>query len=121
MWKEAIRLKMRFSTSRGPLTIEQLWDLSLEELDALAVELKKQYDESGAKSYLKKKSSKDKQVKLAFDIVLDILETKVEDAENDKNALETKEHNQKIMSLIAKKKDEKLESLDIDELEEMLK
>ena len=121
MWKEALRLKMRFATSRGNLTIEQLWDLSLEELDALAVQLKEQYDQSGAKSYLKKRSVKDKKIKIGFDIVLEILETKVEEAEAAKEALETKAHNQKILELIAKKKDEQMEGLSIEELEKQLK
>ena len=120
-FKLATQQKLRFSTSKGSLSTEQLWDLSITELDQLAVSLEEQYEESGKKSFLIKRSVKDKSTKLKFDIVLDILQTKMEESEAAKEAKETKEHNQKILTLISEKKDESLKTKSVKELEKMLK
>ncbi len=61
------------------------------------------------------------QNKLQFDIVLDILQTKVEEAEALKDARDTKEHNEKILTLISEKKDGELKGKSIKQLEAMLK
>ncbi len=121
MYKEAVKQKLRFSTTKGTLSLEQLWDLSLTDLDALAVSLETEHEESGKKSFLVKKSVKDKTAKLRFDVVLDILSTKVEEANAATEAKETKEHNTKILELIADKQDESLKGKSIKQLEAMLK
>ena len=121
MYKEASKQKLRISTSRGPLTVEQLWDLSISNLDTLAVSLEEEYKNSKGKSFVVKKTVKNKTVKLKFDVVLDILTTKVEESEVLRNAADVKVYNQKIMGIIAKKKDESLESMSLNDLEKLLK
>lgn len=121
MYKQALRSKVRFQTSKGLLNIEQLWELTPTELDNLAVALETEYKASGKKSFLVTKSKKDKELKLKFDIVLDILTTKVEEQTISQQASATKEHNQKIMGLIAKKQEGELEGKSIEELEKLLK
>ena len=37
MYKQAAQLKLRFATSRGSLSTEQLYDLPISELDTLAI------------------------------------------------------------------------------------
>lgn len=120
MYKEAAKQKLRFSTNRGSLTTEQLWDLSLTDLDTLAVSLEAEHKESGKKSFLVTKSIKDKVAKLRFDIVLDILTTKVEEAEELKQKKDRKERNQKILGLIAEKQDESMKKKSVKELQNML-
>lgn len=121
MYKEASKQQLRVKTTRGLLNIEQLWSLSLTELDALAVTLEEEYKNSKGKSFLDMKSKKDKNIKLQFDIVLDILNTKVEDKEANQKATETKAQNQKILGIIKKKQDSALEEKSIAELEKMIK
>jgi hypothetical protein len=120
-FKLATQQKLRFTTSKGSLSTEQLWDLSVTDLDQLAVSLEQEYNESGKKSFLVKRSVKDKTTKLRFDVVLDVLQTKIEESEKAKEAKEAKEYNQKILSLIEEKKDESLKSKSLKELEKMLK
>lgn len=120
-FKQATQQKLRFQTNRGVLSTEQLWDLSLNELDSLAVSLETEHKESGKKSFLITKSVKDKTAKLRFDIVLDVLNTKAEEAQALTDAQEVKEHNNKIISLIAEKQDESLKGKSIKQLEAMLK
>lgn len=120
-FKLASQQKLRFHTVKGMLSTEQLWDLSLEELDALAVSLETEHKESGKKSFLTKTSVKDRTAKLRFDVVLDVLNTKVEEAQALQEAFEIKEHNKKIIQLISEKQDESLKGKSIKQLEAMLK
>lgn len=121
MYKEAGKQKLRFSTTKGSLTVEQLWELDLETLDTLAVSLEDGYKNSKGKSFLDKKTTKDKTIKLQFDIVLDVLQSKVEESEALRDAKETKDYNQKIMGLIQAKKEESLKDLSVEELEALIK
>ena len=120
-YKLASKLGLRINTTVGPLSVEQLWTLSLAQLDQTAVKLEEEYKASGKKSFLVKKTKKDKELKLAFDIVVDVLNTKVEEKEAHNNAAEIKEHNQKIYERIAKAKDAELDDLSVKELEKLLK
>lgn len=120
-YKLASQQKLRFQTTKGNLTAEQLWDLSLDELDTLAVSLEEEHKHSGKKSFLVKTSAKDKTSKLRFDIVLDVLNTKAEAIQLAAEANEIKEHNKKILSIIADKQDKSLEGKSIAQLEKMLK
>lgn len=120
MYKQAAQLKLRFSTNLGQLSAEQLWDLTLPQLDQLAVSLEEAYKKSKGKSFLDTRTTKDAMIKLQFDIVLDVLTTKKEASDTAKAALAVKAHNNKILELIAGKKDEALAGKSIEELEKML-
>lgn len=120
-FKQASKQKLRFQTTKGVLSVEQLWDLSLNDLDSLAVSLQEAYENSKGKSFLTKRTTKDATIKLQFDVVLDILQTKVEESELLREAKENKEHNEKILNLISEKKDEELKGKSLKELQKMLK
>ncbi len=120
-FKLASQQKLRYQTSKGLLSTEQLWDLSLEDLDGLAVSLETEHKESGKKSFLVKTSVKDKTAKLRFDVVLDVLNTKVELMQAAQEAAEVKEHNKKIIALISEKQDESLKGKSVKQLEAMLR
>ncbi len=121
IYKEASKQKLRFQTPVGNLSVEQLWDLSIENLDTMAVALEEEHAKSGKKSFVAKKTEKDKTTKLKFDIVLDILTTKVEEQDVATQKAEDKKHNEKILAIIADKKDKSLEGKSIKQLEEMLR
>lgn len=121
MYKEASKQKLRFTTTKGNLSVEQLWELSLDELNDLALGLEEAYNKSGKKSFLTTRSVKDKTAKLRFDIVLDVLNTKVDEAAEAKEAKENKAHNEKILELIQGKEDEALKGKSVRELKAMLK
>lgn len=119
MYKDLIRNKVRFNF-KGSLTLEQLWDLSINELDTLAVSLNDAYENSKGKSFIEKRTTKDKNLKSQLDVVLDILQTKVEELEASKEKAARKERNQKILSLIALKEDEELAKKSKKELQALL-
>lgn len=119
-FKEASKQKLRFQY-KGMLSTEQLWDLSLDELDELAVSLEIEHKQSGKKSFLAKTSVKDKTAKLKFDVVLEVLNSKSNDIEAAAQAQEDKDHNKKIIALIAEKQDESLKGLSVKELQKKLR
>lgn len=119
-FKQASKEKLRFQTTKGSLSTEQLWDLSIPELDTLAVGLEEVHAESGKKSFIRKSSAKDKTAKLRFDVVLEVLTTKVEEMEAAQKKAEKKAHNNKILSLIAEKQDETLKGKSLKQLQAML-
>jgi hypothetical protein len=72
-------------------------------------------------SFLEDTKVVDVENQLRFDILKDIYLTKKKEAEELRNIAETKEHNQKILSLIAEKQDSKLKDMSIEDLEKLLK
>lgn len=120
IYKAASRKKLRFTSPYGILTVEQLWDLDLKDLDALAVNLEKNVEKSSAKSFLTETTEDNKDAKLAFEVALDVLQTKVMYRDRAAAAAETRQRNQRIAELIQKKKDEELGDLSIEELEALL-
>jgi len=60
-------------------------------------------------------------LKLQFDIVFDILSTKKEIMDVAADTAEIKKHNNRILELIADKKDDDLKGKSINELEKMLR
>lgn len=121
MYKEASKQQLRITTTKGLLSVEQLWSLSIDELDRLAIKLQEEYDSSKGKSFVNKKSTKDKTTKLRFDIVLDVLNTKVEEREKSQTAAADRLHNQTIIARIQKNKDKELDNLSTAELEKLLR
>jgi hypothetical protein len=121
MYKQLIKDKTRFVTAKGELSLEQLFTLSINELNDLAVSLNDAYDKSSnKKSFIEKKTTKDKTLKLQLDVVLDILQDKQEETEAAKVKSENKARNQKIREIIAEKQDAALANKSIDTLKGML-
>lgn len=123
LYKKASKEKIRFTTKKGLLSSEQLWDLSIKDLDEVVVGLEESYQTSGAKTFIPnvKETSKDRTEKLKFEVALDILQTKVKDQEVAAKAQETRRHNNRINELIAQKKEGEMNDLSVEELEKLLR
>ena len=122
-FKQASKLKLRFQTTVGLVSVEQLWDLSQIQLSnaikAVKKVLKKTDDDE--LSFLEDTKIVDVENQLRFDILKDVYLTKKEEVEAIKNATEVKAHNQKILALIAEKQEGKLRDMSVEELEKLLK
>jgi len=121
MFEKASKLKLRFQTVQGPLSLEQLWTITDENLSILADSLKEEVKVSKKTNYFTKSTKANKLSKLKLNIVLDIIATIVEERGEAGEALIIKAHNQKIVDKIAAKKDSDLDDLSVEELEKMLK
>jgi hypothetical protein len=120
IYKIASKQGTRIQTSKGPLSVEQLWNLSLDELDSLAISLQEKLEKSTTKSFRSKRTSEDKGLKLQFDLVVDVLQTREEDADRAKLIAERKVKNQKIREVIAEKQEGALKSKTITQLEKLI-
>ncbi len=121
IYKAAAKQRLRFKTGQGELSVEQLFQLSIGELDALAVSLDEAHNQSAKKSFVIKKTGKDKTAKLRFDIVIDVLNTKVEAAAAAAERQEIKEHNNKIIAAISEKQEGELKNKSLKQLQGMLR
>lgn len=119
IFEYATRNKVRFSF-RGLISVEDLWDLSLTNLDFIYKELNKQSKQSEEKSLLNIKTQEDELLNVQIDIVKHIVSVKLAEKEAREKASAKKAQKQKIMSIIAAKQDEALQNSSIDDLKKML-
>lgn len=119
MFEIATRTKMRFPF-KGMISVEDLWDLSVQNLDKVFKTLNSQRKEAQEESLLHEKSSADKVLDTQIEIVKYIVNVKLEEQAERIEANKNKEKRQKIMALMAKKDDEALESMSREELQKML-
>lgn len=119
MFEYATRNKLRFSF-KGVISVEDLWDLSLEELDFIFKNLNSNLKEEKEESLLDKKTKEKKALEVKVDIIKYIVETKIKEKEKRKKEKEIKAKKQRIMKIMKDKKDEELKDKSVDELQNML-
>lgn len=122
MYKKASRERLRFSNSKGVLSLEQLWALSLPTLSQMIkdqLEVVKVKGSNDELSFLET-NNVDPIEQLKFDILKDVYLTLKNEAEIAKNEAEDRLKKQKILQLIAVKQDQELMNKSIDELKAML-
>jgi hypothetical protein len=119
IFETAIRSKMRFPF-RGMLTVEDLWDLSVENLDVIFKTLNSQVKQAKEESLLNTKTDEDKILDIKIEIVKYIVGVKLEENNLKIKAKEQKEQKQKILSILSNKQDAELQNKSIDELRAML-
>ena len=115
----ASRNKVRFPF-KGMISVEDLWDLSLTNLDSIYKTLNKQVKQSEEESLLSTKASVDTELEVQIAIVKYIVSVKLAEKEAAEKASIKKAQKQKIMSIIATKENEALQNSSIDDLKKML-
>lgn len=124
MYKQAALLKLRFETSKGNLTAEQLFDLSMSDLSSairkVNAQLKKEKAEDDELAFLEGVDVVETQNSLRFKILKDVYLTKKEARDAAVLDFEKKKRKQRIAEIIASKKDAELAEKSIEELEKML-
>lgn len=119
MFIKASREKMRFPY-KGMATVEDLWDLTVTELDKIYKSLNTKAKQAQEESLLEVKTSEDETLMVQIEIIKYIVSVKLEEKKSAEMARERKEQKQKIMSILASKQDEALQGKSIEELEKML-
>lgn len=115
-FQQATRVKLRFQTDKGPLTVEQIWDLPLTTLDMMAVAIEETLDKS-TKSFLTKK---DEEQALRFEILKTVIEVRVKEHEDAANSKAIAEKKQTLLQLIDEKKADSLKNMSIEDLQKEL-
>ena len=119
MFEFALKNKVRFPY-KGLVSVEDLFDLSVRDLDGIFKTLNAQVKKSQEESLLATKTKEDETLAIQIEIVKHIVKTKLDEAEAVKQSKELKEKKQKIMEIIAAKQDESLHNASVEELQAML-
>ena len=119
IFEYATREALRFPY-KGMQSVEDLWQLSVKELDSIYKTLNKQVKQSEEESLLSTKASVDTELEVQIAIVKHIVSVKLAEKEAAEKASVKKAQKQKIMSIIATKQDEALQNSSIDDLKKML-
>lgn len=115
LFEIATRNRYRFNY-KGVMTVEDLWSLRVEDLDAIFKMLNRQKKTADEDSVLATKSAEDQDLANKIDIVRYIVSVKLAEAAERVSAAEKKAQRDKIMEIVAKKKDKALEDMGIDDL-----
>ena len=124
----ATRLKLRFKTPVGAISVEDLWDLPLTagngkaNLDDIAVALDNQLSTVARKSFVNqtKVDNDQTEIKLAFDIVNHVIQVKLDERDKAKRAADRRAQRQTLLNLLAEKENARLQEASADELRNLL-
>jgi len=119
MFETAVRTKMRFPF-RGIVSVEDLWDLSVRDLDSVFKVLNSQLKQTKEESLLDTRTREDKELDIKIEIVKHIVKVKLEEEDLRLKAKERKEQKQRILEILSAKQDESLQSKSEEELRAML-
>lgn len=104
MFEQATRTKMRFPF-KGKATIEDLWDLSLEDLDSIFKQLNAALKQTSEESLLNKKTKEDEVLVAKIEIIKYIVSVKQNEETERVDARVKKEKKDKILARIAELND----------------
>ena len=119
IYKFAVENKIRFPF-KGQISVEDLFDLNLESLDSIYKSLNSQKKKANEESLLATKSSEDEALEVSIEIVKQIFSQKQKEKEDRIKAAENRAKKQRIAEIIENKKDEALNNLSVEQLQQML-
>lgn len=123
MFEKASRKKYRFDSTKGELTVEQLWDLPLQsrngcDLDDIAKGLNAELKTSAEESFVEVVSSPRKtELEDKFEIVKHIIGVRLAENKARLEAAERKDEIARLQEILAGKKDEAVKALSPEEIE----
>lgn len=119
LFEMATRNKFRFPF-KGTISVEDLWDLSVQNLDTVFKALNAEVKQAKEESLLAVKSDKDIILDAKIAIVKHIVNVKQAEAVQRQQAVAMREQKRKLQELIATKQDAELQGKSIEELQAML-
>ena len=119
IFEYAVRNKLRFSY-KGLLTVEDLWDLTLKDLDVIYKQLKGQMKVNEEESLMTSKSKADTVLEMQIEIVKYIFAEKEAAQQKAKKAAENRKQREKLMGILAEQEEKDLRGKSADELRAMI-
>lgn len=120
LFKQATQNKYRFESTKGLLTVEDLWDLSLTALDNVAVTLDEQIQKAGRKSFIERRAASTTELDNKLEIVKVIIADKQAEKEASKVRADKLAQKAFLTDLLNKKKLTQLEGLSVEEIQAQL-
>ena len=119
LFESATRSKMRFPF-KGMISVEDLWDLSLTNLDSVFKTLNAEVKKSEEESLLNTKSKEDEEISNKIEIVKYIVGVKLDEKKKREDAKKNAEMRQRLLEIKAKRQDAALENMSDEELDKAL-
>jgi hypothetical protein len=120
----ASRRQLRFATTRGHLTVEDLWSLTLKQLDALAVSIDEQVKPGGRKTFLENPDTKaneaDADNKLRLEILTTVIGIKQDENKAALAEASTRRQKEFLKDLLGRKKIGEMEAMTVEQIEAQL-
>ncbi len=115
IFEKATREKTRFCF-KGLVSVEELWDLSLEYLDSLWCELESELEKLPKKSLLATNTKQRDEIEFKQEIIKHIVETKKAEKLANEQSKANAAKKQMVLDIIEQKKNEDLKSMSLEEL-----
>ena len=119
IFKYAAKKQLRFPY-KGLISVEDLFNLGLTDLDSVYKVLKKQQKSCSEESLISDKTPQDTELEIKLTIVKEIFDDKKIAMDKAKKAAEKKAQAQKILEIMNKKQDEALQNMSQEELQAQL-
>ena len=119
IFEYAVENKLRFPY-KGNISTEDLYSLSVSDLDTIYKTLKREAKRNGEESLLATKSNDDVALDTKIEIVKYIVEKKLAQVEARKTAAANKAKKDKILSILEEKQDAALKNMSEEDLRKML-
>ncbi len=129
IFEYATRNKLRFTSVRGELSVEQLWDVPLRttrgdgfDLNTIAKATNKSLKEISEESFVEtSKTPEHTRREIALEVIKHVIETKLAEEEAAKTRVAKKQEKEKLLAILAEKQDGKLSELSEKELEKRIR
>ena len=120
IFETAVRGKYRFKHANGKLTVEQLWELNVESLNEIYMDLHRQLKKEQVESLLQTRTATDEVVEIKLEILKHIVQTKLQEAKAKEEEKANADRRKLILGIIADKENKALLDMDIEELKKMV-
>ena len=127
LFEIASRLKLRFESPVGSISVEDIWDLPLTSstasrlnLDSIAKGLHRELKSNEEESFVIRKSTKNVVLETKFELVKYVISFKLEEAEQCEKRAENRVRRDKLRSILAQKQDDVLSSKSVKQIEKLL-
>jgi hypothetical protein len=121
LFEVAARNKLRFQTTKGCFSTEDLWDLTLEHLNVVAIGLNRQVRKSQEEDFLKEASPTDETTMCKLELVLYIMDVKKEEKKARVKEAENKTRKDKLLGALERKEEDKLDGMSAADIKKELK
>ena len=126
MFEYATRKKLRFASSKGELTVEQLWDVPLRgrddfNLDTIAKGANKALKALSEESFVRTERTPDQyRAEMALEIVKHVIQVRLDEENTAAQRAANKVEREKLLAILAEKQDGKLSELTERELQKRI-
>lgn len=120
IFEKASRIKLRINSTKGILSVEDLWDLPLEKLNSLAKDVNRKLREQGEEDFLGNTPSRDSKLSLTLDIIKEVISVRLGEKLKQEEAAEKKAKKERLMAILARKEEESLEGKSVEEIRKLI-